>query len=230
MTQNLTPRTPVDNTPSPYLDHLPALFHNTAFVGQFLRAFQTLFDDLEDTIGQRLDYLKPHPLGDNPGQAPAEFLPWLAKWVVLTIREDWDEPTRRNFIRRIVPLYRQRGTKDGLIRILKIYLGQQSQPIIFDNRTRGTHARETHPGFAYDPPAHFFQVQIRLNDTNPEIVWRKQRIIRAIINEEKPAQTFYALQILLPAMHLVSQELAEETGDKRLVLGRNTLMGTIIPQ
>lgn len=225
MTKNLTHTTPVDNAPSDYLNHLPAIYQNTAFIGQFLRAFQTLFDDMETLIGERLDYLKPEPLGDDPGQAPAEFLPWLAKWVVLTLREDWDEKTRRRFIRRVVPLYRLRGTKEGMTRLLQIYLGDASKPIIFDNRGRGNH-----PGFAYDPPAHFFQVQIRLNDSNPEVVWQKQRTIRAIIDQEKPAQTFYALQILLPAMHLVSQELAEETGDKRLVLGRNTLMGTIIPQ
>ena len=54
----------------------------------------------------------------------AEFLPWLAGWVTLSLRADWDEATQRSFIQQIVPLYRLRGTATGLERMLELYTGQ----------------------------------------------------------------------------------------------------------
>ena len=44
--------------------------------------------------------------------------------VGLTLRANWDVSTRRVFIREIVPLYRLRGTKEGLRRMLSFYTGQ----------------------------------------------------------------------------------------------------------
>ena len=53
-----------------------------------------------------------------------EFLPWLSGWVALTLRADWSEATQRSFLQQIVPLYRLRGTRDGLQRMLTLYTGQ----------------------------------------------------------------------------------------------------------
>ncbi|MDD1438770.1 phage tail protein, partial [Dolichospermum sp. ST_sed10] len=40
----------------------------------------------------------------DPQKTPSEFLPWLAGWVALSLREDWDDAVKRQFISRIVPL------------------------------------------------------------------------------------------------------------------------------
>jgi P2-related tail formation protein len=147
--------------------------------------------------------------------ARTDFLPWLSGWVALTLRADWDDATRRGFLQQIVPLYQLRGTRAGLERMLELYTGQQ--PSIDD---------------AFDQVPYYFQVRITLSEADPDLLRRKQDIARAIIDQEKPAHTFYALQVAIPTMRLVSaqfQDQEEAAGRGRpplLILGSNTLLGT----
>ena len=53
----------------------------------------------------------------------------------------------------------------------------------------------------------FFQVQLTLSEADPALLQLKQQIARAIIDQEKPAHTFYALQVAVPTMRLVSEAL-----------------------
>ncbi|MBN2487711.1 MAG: hypothetical protein JXA98_01635 [Methanosarcinaceae archaeon] len=53
-----------------------------------------------------------------------EFLRWLAGWMALVLKEDWEFEKKREVITRIFPLYRMRGTKKGLEEYLKIYVGK----------------------------------------------------------------------------------------------------------
>ena len=202
----------IDQPASSYLRHLPAIFHEDPFVGRFLRAFETVLSGpgvagqpgLEETIDRLAEHF-------DPQTTPEEFLPWLAGWVALSVRADWDTATKRDFIQEIVPLYRLRGTQGGLQRMLEIYTRE---------------AVTIEDGFA-DPP-HFFQVKLTLSDPDPDRLRRKQEIARAIIDQEKPAHTFYALRVSVPTMRLVSLELQKAEGGKPplLMLGKNTLLGT----
>jgi phage tail-like protein len=197
---------------STYLAHLPRAYGDDPFLGRFLLAFEALLTGLPDRPGLQqaiegvADLLDPAGTGE-------EFLPWLASWVGLTLRGDWDAPTRRGFIREIVPLYRLRGTKEGLRQMLTLYTGQ---PVDIDDDQE---------------PDHFFTVRLTLSQADPEQVRRVQQIARAIIDQEKPAHTFYALQVATPTMRLVSIALqaAEAarlgTAPPLLYLGRNTLLG-----
>jgi phage tail-like protein len=193
---------------SSYLDHLPAIFRQDPFAGDFLQAFETMINGLQAEIEGVADYL-------DPMTARADFLPWLSGWVALTLRADWDEATRRGFLHQIVPLYRLRGTRAGLERMLELYTGQR--PSIDD---------------AFDQVPYYFQVRLTLSEPDPDLLRRKQDIARAIIDQEKPAYTFYALQLAIPTMRLVSvqlQDQEEAVGRPRpplLILGSNTLLGT----
>jgi phage tail-like protein len=203
---------------SSYLDHLPAVFREDEFTGKFLLAFEAVLtgaDDvegLEQIIGRIAGYL-------DPGTTDENFLPWLAGWVALSLRADWDTDTKRGFIQEVVPLYRQRGTLAGLQRMLEIYLrpiGDQvtrDDVVIFDQ---------------FDEPAHFFQVQLTLSDANPARLRGTQEIARAIIDREKPAHTFYALKVVIPTMRLVSEELRKRENNvpDLLMLHENTWLGT----
>ncbi|MGI5154094.1 phage tail protein I [Microbispora sp. CA-102843] len=201
------------NPPQPvsgYLDYLPAIFRQEPFAGSFLRAFEIVLsgaDDqpgLETAIGGLADYF-------DPATTKAEFLPWLAGWVTLSLRADWDEQTKRNFIAQIVPLYRLRGTKAGLRRMLELYTGKPVE--IYDT---------------FDNLPYFFQVRLTLSEPDPVQLQAKQQIARSIIDQEKPAHTFYALQVAVPAMRLVSKALHEREKAPLLILGKNTLLGTSI--
>jgi phage tail-like protein len=197
---------------SSYLAHLPRAYGEDPFLGRFLLAFEALLTGLPDRPGLQQAIEGVTELLD-PATTGEEFLPWLAGWVGLVLRGDWDVPTRRRFIREIVPLYRLRGTKEGLRQMLTLYTGQ---PVDIDDDQRVDH---------------FFTVQLTLAQADPEQVRRIQQIARAIIDQEKPAHTVYALRVATPTMRLVSLALqADEaarlgTAPPLLFLGRNTLLG-----
>lgn len=216
-----------DHTTSRYLDYLPALFHDDPFIGSFLLTFERIFSGLPGIadptlnpslkpLGEGFDPLLDHietyftPLDtvDRAGQkqqTPQDFLPWLAQWVALSLRDDWTEETKRTFISQMVPLYRQRGTKAGMAKLLQLYT-QESVEI-------------------YEPanPPHYFQVEMTLNEPTPEQLQIKERIARTIIDQEKPAHTFYTLRVRVPTMQIVNHPVDGQSG---LILGRNTLLGT----
>lgn len=197
---------------SSYLNYLPAIFRQDPFAGQFLRAMEAILSGLdaaraadlgaepvtglEEKIGQA------HTLFD-PQTTQSDFLPWLASWVAITLRADWDEVTQRAFIQKIVPLYKLRGTKAGLEAMLTIYT--REPVVIYDD---------------FKEPAHYFQVKMTLSDRDKESLRRKQQIARAIIDQEKPAHTFYALQIAVPTMRLPAHLGTDET-----LLGTETSSG-----
>lgn len=201
-----------DQPTSSYLRYLPAIFHQDPFVGHFLSAFEAILTGsaalgkpgLEAAIAGLDSYL-------DPQTAPEGFLPWLASWVALSLRADWDAETRRRFVEQIVPLYRLRGTPTGLRTLLELYT--REKVAIYDD---------------FNDPAHFFQVQITLSDANPERLREKQQIARAIIDQEKPAHTFYALKVSVPTMRIVSLKLQEDEGGKPalLIMGQNTILGS----
>jgi Phage tail protein (Tail_P2_I) len=135
--------------------------------------------------------------------------------VALTLRADWDEATRRSFLQQIVPLYRLRGTRAGMQQMLELYTNERVE---VDD--------------AFDQVPYYFQVRLTLSEADPDLLRSKQNIARAIIDQEKPAYTFYALQLAIPTMRLVSvsfQDQEEAAGRGRpplLILGNNTLLGT----
>lgn len=196
-----------DNQSSPvnhYVDYLPAILQADPFVGQLLQAFERVMSGLSprdnrDEIPKGLEeYIDSIHTYFNPGiqsgsdTAPSEFLPWLASWVALSLRDEWEEKTKRQFISKIVPLYRKRGTKAGLEEILKLYL-------------KSSQLSEKVEVYEFDDPPYYFQVQLTLPDADQEKYWRQARIAKAIIDQEKPAHTYYALKILVPTMRLTGQ-------------------------
>ena len=129
----------------------------------------------------------------NPQETPEEFLPWLAGWVALSLRDDWNSDAKRALIQQIVRLYRLRGTKLGLIEILGLYLRSskfEDKVEIFDE---------------FDNFPHYFQVQITSNIRYPDRYWQEAKIVKAIIDREKPAQTYYTLKILMLTMQITKR-------------------------
>jgi phage tail-like protein len=196
------------NGVSSYQDYLPGILQSDPFLGRFLLAFEAILTGLHIPNANNPCPGTIHPKGEqllgleevislihtyfDCTQTPEEFLPWLSGWVALSLQDNWATATKRQFIAAIVPLYRQRGTKAALEKILQIYLrsagfqsvSQKAQIIEFE-----------------DPP-HFFQVSLTLPNPDPNLYWQQARIAQAIIDQEKPAHTFYALKILVPTMQI----------------------------
>jgi phage tail-like protein len=173
---------------------------------------EELLDGIVDVDGSPVlagsqRYFDPGPALPASQRAPSEFLDWLAGWVALSVRADWTDDEKRRFISQIVALYRQRGTRDGLVAMLKAYTG-----LTGDDAVRV---------YEFDNLPHYFQVELSLGLRQGDIAFleRKQQIARAIIDQEKPARTFYARRIRgVPTMQLGVEG--------RSTVGVSTLLGS----
>ena len=203
---------------SRYLDDLPAIFRQPAagahpdFLGRLLLAFEHVLtgvgDPLQPGLEETLDgiiggdggsggnggngnvvlagahrYFIPGPEAPDLERAPAEFLEWLSSWVALTLREDWLEVESRRILAEIVPSYRRRGTPDGLKQILAAFTGVQPSTITIVEA-------DEHGG---DWPPHYFQVRVKVPSFLDLARWRS--VLEPIIDLEKPAHTYYDLQL-----------------------------------
>ena len=206
----------VDTTDSSkLLEYLPAIYREHSFLSKYLSAFEKILLGRNDGVtipGERAgtetrsleETIDGIPALFDPRDArvtPKDFLPWLASWAALSLRADLDEGEQRRFVANIIQRYRRRGTKENLIELLKIFI--QITPEIDEDAIPSDHFIERHPEFNKgERPLHFFKVTMWLPDPTQAIVLRKQEIAHAIIELEKPAHTFYELEIRFLSMRI----------------------------
>ena len=110
---------PVDPR-SRYLAHLPSIFQESDFLGRMLLIYEAIWEPLE----QRQEHVAMY---FSPTTCPAELLPWIASWLNLELDAHWPERRRRELLHEAMQLYRWRGTRYGLTRMLEICTGQSVQ-------------------------------------------------------------------------------------------------------
>jgi phage tail-like protein len=101
---------------SKYLDQLPIIFHESDLFRRMLLIFETVWEALE----QRQDFIEMY---FDPRTCPASFLRWLASWFDVTIDPHWPEARTRALLLELIQLYRWRGTRYGLTRMLEVCAG-----------------------------------------------------------------------------------------------------------
>lgn len=170
---------------------LPAIYRDDPFLARYLWAFEQLFVSLEQEIDGLSSLFDPLETRDT-------FLPWLASWVALALRADLPPNQQREFLSRIVPLYRRRGTKQNLQDLLSIFT--RGVPTILES----------------DDLPHHFTITMRLPEAAAQDRLRQSAIAHALIDLEKPAHTFYDLDLQFPTMQI------EVTS----TIGVDTLLGT----
>lgn len=103
-----------------YLRYLPGIYRedevSRTFLERYLSLFESVFVDLEEEIEHLTRYL------DAEG-VPTSHLSWLEDWLALETDETWPEPARRALVAQAAELYRKRGTREGLLDLLGLYLG-----------------------------------------------------------------------------------------------------------
>lgn len=199
-----------------YLDHVPAVLREDPILVGIVRAFEAILGGTGaargPTPGVEMQLVTLHRFfTPGPGQpvgerAPDTFLPWLAGWVSLGLRDDWDGETRRRFIANAIPLYRMRGTRAGMLTAIELYLGVPGAVTIYE----------------FEDPPHFFQVELSQDTNDPYQLARTDRIVRAIIEQEKPAHAVYGLKIHFPTMKVVDEPHLPGEG---IYVGVNTVLG-----
>ena len=93
------------------------------FLQRLLAPAEGMLHELDERAAQRAVLI-------DPQATPQEALSWLASFVGLVLDRRWSEDARRTLIADAYPLFRRRGTKAALIRILEIYLGRA--PVIIE--------------------------------------------------------------------------------------------------
>jgi phage tail-like protein len=183
----VNPALTTDALASSYLQYLPAPFHADPFVGRFLLIFESILDPIERTIDNVASYF-------DPRLTPPELLPWLASWVGLELDENWPIAQQRQLVLWATRLYRWRGTRRALREHLRLYTGRT--PLIvenFDGMRVGQDASlgvTTALGGSATRP-HWITVTVLAEQ--PEEL--DERIVRQIIELEKPAHVGYTLHI-----------------------------------
>jgi len=94
-----------------------------SFLERFLAIFNSINLDLEDRIENLPSMFDPYSIDSN-------FLSWFSKWFSIQDELIWGEEKLRKLISEIVKLYRMKGTKYAISRIIEIYTGEE--PIIIE--------------------------------------------------------------------------------------------------
>ncbi len=155
------------------------------FFERFLRGFEDQIEPMRHRLSE-LDLVQ------DPDEAPVEFLPWLATWTALLLDDNWPQLKRRRLIKQVIELYRWRGTRYGLARYLELYTGvlPEIHDLPFTGMMLGSQTllgRDTTLG---DVPPHTFVITLSVPDRTKV----DEKVIRRIIEAEKPAHTAYTLQ------------------------------------
>jgi phage tail-like protein len=108
-----------------YLRYLPAVYQSDAESRAFLEAFLSLFEstfvDVEEQLAAVTRYF-------DPDGIPPEYLDWLEGWLALETDETWPTPARRRLLNEAPDLFRERGTPDGILDLVDIYLDAVADP------------------------------------------------------------------------------------------------------
>lgn len=128
-TASLTPRireVRVERPGHALLDALPKSWSRNDIDGDFLQRFlapaEAMLYELDRKAALRAVLV-------DPSATPQEALAWLASFAGLTLDRRWSESARRTLIAEAYQLFRRRGTKEALRRIIGIYLGFPPQII-----------------------------------------------------------------------------------------------------
>jgi phage tail-like protein len=159
------PVMPVDPV-STYLDFLPVIFQDGDFLGRFLLIFQSIWEPLE----HRQDHME---MFFDSKTCPAPFLEWLADWLGVNVGQIGEEGRLRSLIGEAVELYRWRGTRYGLTRLIEICTGVT--PVIAETP---------------ENPA-VLHIRVALPpETNVD-----RDTIERLVKDHKPAHTAYMLEV-----------------------------------
>jgi phage tail-like protein len=172
--------------PSRLLDFLPASYRDDPLMGKFLLIFESILNPIENSVDNMALYF-------DPRLTPESLLPWLASWVDLALDPSWPLERRRELVQKAADLYRWRGTKSGLSEYLRIYTGSAPEILeyipgmILDEKTQlGINTMLGSSG-----AGHHFTVIIE----SPEESKIDPKVVRQIIESQKPAWAVYTLEI-----------------------------------
>ena len=123
----------------------------------------------------------------------------LAQWIGILRPHVWQEDALRRFLKEGIDLFRMRGTRQGLERLICLYTGVK--PYIIEpqelRQFRKNEAYHKNLMRLYDDDENQFIVLLPQSVVETPL---KERIVRQLINEMRPAHVSYRLVLLKPYM------------------------------
>jgi phage tail-like protein len=127
-------------------DLLPAVYRDDGVAGDFTERFLALFDASLGTVDAAVARF---PALIDGARARDEVLPWIARFLAVTLDETWDAETRRRILKAAPDLFRRRGTRGGLSASIRLAYGLAEDPAITEHgleRNWGAVAASGAPG------------------------------------------------------------------------------------
>lgn len=163
------PMDPSTRAASSYVRNLPVIFQDDP-QNTFLQRYLLIFESIWEPLEQRQDHIAMY---FDPRTCPRSFLPWLASWLGFPLPPQWPEPRTRAVLREAMDLYRWRGTRYGLERLIEVCTGLR--PEVTEDAERP------------------FVVRVSVAAPPGAVVDRD--LIEALIQTHKPAHAGYILDI-----------------------------------
>lgn len=154
----------------------------------------------------------PSPVFDDSvgegGYFDDDFIPYLASWVALSLQQQWPEVKKRRLIQSIVPIYKKRGTLDGIRTLLEIFVESPvtiSEELGLQVGVRSTIKEDTRVGGL----PHMFRVEIPYGFRDAgdpprpfdfTFIRRVTDNTREVLDLEKPAHTDYTAGYRFPGI------------------------------
>lgn len=192
------------------LSYLPAVYQeeesSRGFLARYLSLFGTLFDSLEEQINNMSKQF-------DRERVQGTQLRWLGSWLGLESDEHWSDEWVRRLIRAAPELYRYRGTRRGIEKLVEIVTGMLPiivEPFQFKAMRENAELRWL-TNRLYSENPHSFTV---LLNQNLDLSDKERVLLRSLVEEHKPAFTEVKLIWLQPWMYL----------DLHTYLGINTVL------
>jgi phage tail-like protein len=171
-----------------------------SFLARLLRAFEVVLLDGEEGLASLRQQIEKIPLLFDAAGTPEEFLSWLAAWVAFDLRAELPVSNKRKLVAEIASLYRIRGTRAYLERILGLTL--DASPLVVDTELPGLqiakHSTIGENTYLGGGPPFLFQVILAFSSHDSHFVESQLRLARDVIDREKPAHTWYELKATFP--------------------------------
>jgi phage tail-like protein len=207
------------------IDLLPAIYQDPGIEGRsnylprFLSAFErVLFGtiqsneaaednkavaDMETTQGMRDKIVQLGKLLD-PWLAEDKFLAWLAGWMALSLRSNLAPERKRELIANMIPLYRIRGTRKYLEKLLSLCVDaptaieEEDVPAL----QIGKHSTLGKDMYIGGGAPHFFRVKMVASQLSVPALEEQRRLAYEVVELAKPAHTAYEFLIDSPQMQI----------------------------
>lgn len=140
----------------------------------------------------------------NPHETPERFLSWLASWAALSLNANLTVARKRNLIANIIPLYRIRGTRKYVERLLALCVdaGTSVSEEEVPPLQLGVHSTLGKDTYLGGGPPHFFRVTMVASELTALEMQAQRQIAYEVIELAKPAHTVYDFVVISPQMQV----------------------------